>query len=619
MTKSCGILAPSIGSQHLLSDRFPVYPLSLTLSAKGEPFSTLELCCLAGHLPSRASIQLSDDGDHYDRVGELRFLDEPEKGREFRIRSLRLGKTVSAQYVRISIEGAVPSSSNPCRQVAVAGVACYQPRFADTQYLYNLEVALEHPRGLLELLQCLEWNKLQAKAESNFDLCIQNQEESQRALKLWHEAKSAKDAASRVWELEQQLRTRAAKYRQDILKSVAKPEPKQQPQFLIGEAVRVVQNWPVSERIRAVFGQHPKVSERMMKLLASDLEVDKEKFILEVWALLKDEGGLSAGDESLLLDSALFLLESKDTKLVSLVLQVLGLAMRKSGMGKAEEKYERLVERLMELYLVEDLSPLPIQKTLLTLFPAMDPSRYLDVLMNRPGDQFDMLRLTLCNQIVRHNQLPSYAAILNFAKKLFKHKGLSRDRQELAVEVLTAIARRIGLSHVMDYFADLPTHVMLNVEKLVKEGLGKPPLASTNVLGENPQLPQPVDKCQYCHQQDPSFLDADLYDLHCFKDCVFLHKCDFCENVVEIPHLPVHYVKECKESRNFKKCGQCGTVLHRLQSEAHDQVCLKKPVTVCPLCDAVFVEKEELTHHILGRECPKNQRALQGKAPEPAR
>lgn len=218
----------------------------------------------------------------------------------------------------------------------------------------------------------------------------------------------------------------------------------------------------------------------------------------------------------------------------------------------------------MELWLEPDLSPMPIQKSLLAVFPVVNPSRYLDVLMNRPGEEFDMLRLKVCNQIVRHNQLPSYAAILNFGKRLFKNKALSKDRQEVLVEVLALIAKRIGLSHVVDYFADLPTHVMLNVEKLVKDAMSRPALASSNILGENPKLPQPVDKCQYCHQQDPSFVDTDLYDLHCYRDCIFLHKCQYCENVVEIPHLSVHYVKECKESRNFRKCGQCGTVLHRL-------------------------------------------------------
>jgi hypothetical protein len=81
----------------------------------------------------------------------------------------------------------------------------------------------------------------------------------------------------------------------------------------------------------------------MLKLLATDLIVDKEKFILEVWALLKDEAGVAPEDEALLLDSVLHLLQYQDIRIVGLVLQVLGLALRKSGMGRSQEKYERLI------------------------------------------------------------------------------------------------------------------------------------------------------------------------------------------------------------------------------------------------------------------------------------
>lgn len=40
------------------------------------------------------------------------------------------------------------------------------------QYLYNIESVHEYPKGMLELLRCLEWKKLQAKAEANLDICI---------------------------------------------------------------------------------------------------------------------------------------------------------------------------------------------------------------------------------------------------------------------------------------------------------------------------------------------------------------------------------------------------------------------------------------------------------------
>lgn len=149
-----------------------MYPLCLTLSTRGEPFSMVELSCLAGYLPSKVSVQLSDNGEVFNTVGELRFSDETEQGKEYRIRTLRLGKIVSAQYLRLSMSGSAPNKDNLCKQVALGGVAAYQVKFPDTQYLYNIESAHEYPKGMLELLRCLEWKKLQAKAEANLDICI---------------------------------------------------------------------------------------------------------------------------------------------------------------------------------------------------------------------------------------------------------------------------------------------------------------------------------------------------------------------------------------------------------------------------------------------------------------
>lgn len=99
--------------------------------------------------------------------------------------------------------------------------------------------------------------------------------------------------------------------------------------------------------------------------------------------------------------------------------------------------------------------------------------------------------------------------------------------------------------------------------------------------------------------------------MHCFRDCVYLCKCRYCEAVIEIPQLHQHYLKECSESRNFKKCAECGLSLHLKEIEKHEaEECMRKPVIMCPLCTANFIGKAELSKHILAHACPNNERAL---------
>ncbi len=88
-----------------------------------------------------------------------------------------------------------------------------------------------------------------------------------------------------------------------------------------------------------------------MKYLATDLMVDKEKFIVEVWDQIKPFANIKASDESLVYDTVLYFLDWKEHRILSLVLQVLSLALKKSGIGKVPAQYQEIIDRLLDLSL----------------------------------------------------------------------------------------------------------------------------------------------------------------------------------------------------------------------------------------------------------------------------
>ncbi|KAB0393262.1 hypothetical protein E2I00_016151, partial [Balaenoptera physalus] len=80
--------------------------------------------------------------------------------------------------------------------------------------------------------------------------------------------------------------------------------------------------------------------------------------------------------------------------------------------------------------------------------------------------------------------------------------------------------------------------------------------------------------CIFCGERSDSFTEEGL-DLHYWKHCLMLTRCDYCKQVVEICSLTEHLLTECDKKDGFGECYRC--------SEA--------------------VLKEELPRHIKTREC----------------
>jgi hypothetical protein len=107
------------------------------------------------------------------------------------------------------------------------------------------------------------------------------------------------------------------------------------------------------------------------------------------------------------------------------------------------------------------------------LFEAARPDRYIDILVNRQGESLTQLKLSIIMHILNHHDLKNHISIINYIKKLFKDRELPKDVKSISIDILAIIASKLNdISEVMEHFNDLPTHVMLNLEKLIKERLG---------------------------------------------------------------------------------------------------------------------------------------------------
>ncbi|NWR75861.1 CE104 protein, partial [Centropus unirufus] len=123
--------------------------------------------------------------------------------------------------------------------------------------------------------------------------------------------------------------------------------------------------------------------------------------------------------------------------------------------------------------------------------------------------------------------------------------------------------------------------------------------------------------CIFCGERNESFTDEGL-DLHYWKHCPMLTRCEHCKQVVEIASLTEHLLTDCDKKENFGKCQRCSEALPKDELPKHlkNKTCNPaKPENVanhCPLCHDNFSPGEEAwKSHLMGRDgCKMNQRRL---------
>ncbi|XP_029910924.1 centrosomal protein of 104 kDa isoform X2 [Myripristis murdjan] len=121
--------------------------------------------------------------------------------------------------------------------------------------------------------------------------------------------------------------------------------------------------------------------------------------------------------------------------------------------------------------------------------------------------------------------------------------------------------------------------------------------------------------CIFCGKKDESFTEDGL-DLHYWKHCPMLRRCDECRQVVEIASLTEHLLGECESRSKFSQCPRCSEAVATDDLARHTQgPACNPPVSGkgsnhCPLCHNNFRPGEEAWKaHLMGREgCKQNSR-----------
>ncbi|NWU05950.1 CE104 protein, partial [Cephalopterus ornatus] len=123
--------------------------------------------------------------------------------------------------------------------------------------------------------------------------------------------------------------------------------------------------------------------------------------------------------------------------------------------------------------------------------------------------------------------------------------------------------------------------------------------------------------CIFCGERDESFTEEGL-DLHYWKHCPMLTRCEHCKQMVEISSLTEHLLMDCDKRDSFGKCQRCSEALPKDELPKHtkSRICNPaKPENVanhCPLCHENFPPGEEAwKSHLMDQDgCKMNQRRI---------
>ncbi|KAM5266854.1 centrosomal protein of 104 kDa isoform 6-T7 [Hipposideros larvatus] len=121
--------------------------------------------------------------------------------------------------------------------------------------------------------------------------------------------------------------------------------------------------------------------------------------------------------------------------------------------------------------------------------------------------------------------------------------------------------------------------------------------------------------CIFCGERSDAFTDEGL-DLHYWKHCLMLTRCDHCRQVVEIASLTEHLLTECDKKDRFGKCYRCSEAILEEELPRHiktrdcNPAKPEKLANRCPLCHENFAPGEEAWKaHLMGAAgCTMNLR-----------
>lgn len=130
----------------------------------------------------------------------------------------------------------------------------------------------------------------------------------------------------------------------------------------------------------------------------------------------------------------------------------------------------------------------------------------------------------------------------------------------------------------------------------------------------------PLDRlCIFCGERDEGF-DEEGLDLHYWRNCPMLKRCEHCKQVVEISTYNEHLLSECDKKSEFGKCSRCNEAIpaNQLQKHVASKKCEVNKAdkqAKCPMCHKnIPLGEESWKSHLTGQgkdACLENPRRLQ--------
>ncbi|XP_050434404.1 centrosomal protein of 104 kDa [Adelges cooleyi] len=140
-----------------------------------------------------------------------------------------------------------------------------------------------------------------------------------------------------------------------------------------------------------------------------------------------------------------------------------------------------------------------------------------------------------------------------------------------------------------------------------KNKLSSSSSASVNEFNDNGQSESSSSKCHRCtFCKNESFFTEEELNIHFWKFCPLLMRCEHCSEVIEIMTLRHHLLKDCDYKDNYKTCNLCLEVIKSDFLEHHvlGPACVKRNSisNTCPLCsEDIGSDLEDWNKHL---NCP---------------
>ncbi|KAM3922310.1 centrosomal protein of 104 kDa [Leptodactylus fuscus] len=158
------------------------------------------------------------------------------------------------------------------------------------------------------------------------------------------------------------------------------------------------------------------------------------------------------------------------------------------------------------------------------------------------------------------------------------------------------------------------------IQKAKADDRGKklPMSPNSETVDEQSSVTNYLDNlCIFCGERDESFTEEGL-DLHYWKQCPMLKRCEHCKQVVEIASLTDHLLTECDHKDMFGKCQRCTEaiskdhLLEHVKAKTCNPAKGEKNANRCPLCHENFTPGEEAwKSHLMGKDgCKMNPRRI---------